>query len=307
MVSRDRGFWFGTERHAEWLPCPLVGADTTPQGWSADGTLLNGGGWALNSFGSHKRYQYEWPASSSPQAAQKLKSYRDGTYGRGLLYFLDPLIYGTNVLPAHWADPSMSVGGELPSLVPGIEPTAVPTSGGAALGLPIDSAYYPEGNPGLLDLDDSNSVFIPIPDDHTLFLGAIYSTPGWGDGDGVYYAEIPKSGGIGATGRITAQTPATNTLVTEQIDGANIAGVRIAVVSAGPITLTALIGRLIKASDIGNVGKMNRLTSGPWVGGQGHSGCRFVGTPTYVENSGIDGGRVGYAATFAEVGSWSLG
>lgn len=43
---------------------------------------------------------------------------------------------------------------------------------------------------------------------------------------------------------------------------------------------------------------------GPWVGGQGHSGCRFDGEPTYIEYTGVNGGQVGYAATFREVGSW---
>jgi hypothetical protein len=135
-------FWFGTESRMDWFATPLQGADSSPSAWGADGTLLNGGGWALNSWGSHKRYTYEWPASSSRETAQKMKSYRDGTYGRGLLYFLEPTIFTTNVLPAHWADPSMAIDNEAPSLIYGHEPTAVPTSGGALNGLPVNSAYY---------------------------------------------------------------------------------------------------------------------------------------------------------------------
>lgn len=41
-----------------------------------------------------------------------------------------------------------------------------------------------------------------------------------------------------------------------------------------------------------------------WSGGQGHSGVDFDGPPTYVEYNGVDGGQVGVAATFREVGSW---
>src|SRR5690606_3795009 len=86
LMSRC-GLWFGTEQHAGWFPTPLSGADSSPVGWGADGTHLNGGGWAMGSWNSHKRYTYEWGQSSSREVAQLLKSYRDGTYGRGLLYF----------------------------------------------------------------------------------------------------------------------------------------------------------------------------------------------------------------------------
>ena len=41
-----------------------------------------------------------------------------------------------------------------------------------------------------------------------------------------------------------------------------------------------------------------------WVGGQGNSGCRFVGSPTYIENTGVNGGQISYAASFKEVGDW---
>lgn len=41
-----------------------------------------------------------------------------------------------------------------------------------------------------------------------------------------------------------------------------------------------------------------------WLGGQGNSGCRFVGSPTYIENTGVNGGQISYAASFKEVGDW---
>lgn len=52
---------------------------------------------------------------------------------------------------------------------------------------------------------------------------------------------------------------------------------------------------------------LNLLSSGPWIGGQGHSGCRFANTPSYVTNSGYAGGRIGFAASFTEVGDWVFG
>lgn len=301
-------FWFGTEDRMEFFATPLQGADSSPSAWGADGTLLNGGGWALNSSGSHKRYTYEWPASSSRETAQKMKSYRDGTYGRGLLYFLEPTIFTTNVLPAAWADPSMAIDNEAPPLVYGLEPTAVSTSGGGNLDLPVTSAQYDLSSisPQTVPTPDS-SVFIPIPTGHTLFLGAFYSSTGAG---GVYATPVNSNGTVGDSVKLTEKSNSDTDVVTDQFSG-DIRGVRLWVGRsnsvASTVTLAAMAGRLIETPDVSNPAKVAKLVAGPWLGGQGHSGCRFLGTPTYVTNSPIEGGRIGFAASFVEVGSWVYG
>ena len=43
-----------------------------------------------------------------------------------------------------------------------------------------------------------------------------------------------------------------------------------------------------------------------WLPGSGNSGCKFVGNPTWIANSGVNGGQIGYAATLKEVGDWQL-
>lgn len=500
-----RCFWFGTEERAGWFATPLQGADSSPSAWGVDGTLLNGGGYAFNSFGSHKRYTYEWPQSSSPETAQMMKSYRDGTYGRGLLYFLEPGIYRTNILPAHWADPSMSLNNEAPSLVYGVNPVPVRTSGGDDLGLPVVSAQYDLSDtpPQTVATPDS-SVFIPIPEGHTLILGAFYSSTGTG---GVFATPVNSNGTLGVTVRLTEKSNSdTDVLSPDQFSG-DIRGIRLwvgrsALVSSS-VTLVAMTARLLEtrvalqygswenprenlllnarfnpsfgnwvpvsgslwtgstlngresglvtvgsatnilvsdylpgqagafystrvvlsASSPSSVGRQVRLSlydgtsyisesvvtlgavgvevpvttsttsananntriylrrgagvntvqegdvfsvtdgiqergtsalvagtwfwgnspdsptlrnswsgapvltssiqetrtvsgnpvktemlsRGPWIGGQGHSGCRFLGTPSYVTNSPIEGGRVGFSASFIEVGSWVYG
>lgn len=307
-IDKRNCFWFGTEDRAEFFATPLQGADSSPSAWAADGTLLNGGGWALNSWGSHKRYTYEWPASSSRETAQKMKSYRDGTYGRGLLYFLEPTIFTTNVLPASWADPSMALDNEAPTLVYGVDPLPVITSGGENLGLPVSSAQYV-----LTDIDlpttpsPDSSVFIPVPTGHTLFLGAFYTSTGSG---AVFATPVNSNGTFGTAVKLTEKSNADTDVVTDQFSG-SIRGVRIWVgkttTTSSSVTIAAMAGRLIETTETSNPSKVAKLVSGPWVGGQGHSGCRFLGTPTYVTNSPIEGGRVGFAATFVETGSWAFG
>lgn len=308
MRDTRRCFWFGTEERAGWFATPLQGADSSPSAWGVDGILLNGGGYAFNSFGSHKRYTYEWPQSSSPETAQRMKSYRDGTYGRGLLYFLEPGIYRTNILPAHWADPSMSLNNEAPSLVYGISPVAVQTSGGEDLGLPVVSAQYDLSTtpPQTVPTPDS-SVFLPVPEGHTLFLGAFYSSSGTG---GVYVTPVNMNGTLGDVVKLTEKDNSDTDVVVDEFSG-DISGVRVWVgrtdSSSSSVTIAAMCGRLMETSETSVPAKIAKLVEGPWIGGQGHSGCRFLGTPSYVTNSPIQGGRIGFAASFVEVGSWVYG
>lgn len=298
-VNSRRCFYFGTEEHMEMFATPLQGADSSPQAWGAEGTLLNGGGWGMNSWASHKQYTYEWPQSSSPEVAQKMKSYRDGTYGRGLLYFLEPGIYRTNVLPAQWADPSMAIDSEAPSLVYNVKPIAISTSGAPQVGLPVQSAYYPAlGNPADMPVMES-SVFIPLPPGHTLHVGAYYSATGTG---GVFATPVNNNGTWGDAVTITPQDNSSVSLVTESFT--DVRGIRLWVGRSSSanstLTLAGMIAKIVETGKPVDV-------SGGWIGGQGHSGCRFSGTPSYVTNSPIEGGRVGFAATFKEVGSWIYG
>lgn len=255
-VDTRRCFWFGTEERMTMFATPLQGAESSPEGWSADGTLLNGGAYGLHSWGSHKRYTYEWPQSSSPETAQMMKSYRDGTYGRGLLYFLEPGIYRTNVLPAHWADPSMSLDNEAPSLVYNVDPTPVATSGGSTNNLPVTSAHYNLTGAAQTQPSLESSVFIPVPDGHTLFLGAIYSSTGTG---GVYATPVNLNGTYGTAVKLTELANNTSQVVTDSFS--EVRGIRLWVGRttsvSSTVTLTAMTGRLLETSDT--------VVYGPWL------------------------------------------
>ena len=244
--SKRQHFWFGTEQLMQWLPTPNRGAQTGSEGWTAEGQLLNGGSSQLGSFGSHREYVFEWPSTSTAKASQTMKSYADGTFGRGLIYFLDPLIYTTNIFPAMWADPSMGVGQEGATLVYGIDPTALPTSGREQNELPVNSAYYDLTSVSAGWRGKEDAIFLPVPEGYTLSLGAIYSSTGSG---GVFYRTQTKTGALGAVTSLTALTPSTSTLVNTFIGASDLAGVWVYVgkssAGASSVTATAMTARLL--------------------------------------------------------------
>lgn len=276
----------------------------SPTGWNDGGTTLNGGGYQLNSFGSAKNYVFEWPVSSALLAAAKVQAYKDGTYGRGLIYFLDPLTYLYNVLPSAWADPSKTIGQEGASLIPGVEAKSLPTSDPDPLNLPVRTAFYDLGRIGIISpdyLDESNSVFIPIPDGYELRLGATYEATG---DAGVFYSMVSRGGANSSNFEKLVPLSGGELVNTTVAKQPGTMGVRIWMGKTSPgvatLSVTAMTARLVESGS---------PLQGPntWVQGQGNSGVRFVGNPTLVDQSGVNGGQVSFAATFREVGSWLRG
>lgn len=296
-----RNLYFGTMEKMGWIPTPNRGASFAVNSWDASGTTLNGGGWSRQSADGHLVYTFEWPESSSPVVAQMMRDFRRGTYGSGLIYFLDPMAYTTNLMPLRWADPSIGARGGK-SLVYDVDPELVPTSGHAANNLPVKSAYY-----DLADVidgyrGDADTLFIPIPPGYTLYLGAFHST----SGNGVISAYEVDSNGNTDTGSAVPLTAVANNatnVVPDQFSGGK--GIRIQVgkssSGAGSVTLSGMIARMYPTGKTPPA----MLTSDPWVGGQGHSGCQFDGEPTFVRNTGVGAqGTASYAASFKEVGDW---
>lgn len=313
------GGWSG------WFRTPNRGADMSPQGWGADGTLLNGGGYALNSWGSHKRYTFEWPSSSSRDEAQFMKSLSDGTYGRGLIYFVTPDILRKNILPARVADPSMAVGNEGSSLVYGLVPEGAPTSGWKTNNLPVTSAYYnlngavPAGYRG-----DEDTLFIPIPEGYTLGVVGFYEATGTAN---LYLTRVNGNWSNGETDVLPQTENSDDAPVLTLVPKEDSEGVRLWLGRDDMTPSTAQVSALyaclipdsfVAGSGVGGgygtppegVGPYDGSTTptlfGGWSGGMGHSGCRFLGKPSYEVNGQFDGQyRVGFAASFVEVGSYS--
>lgn len=286
--------WFGTEDKMQWVDCPLQGADVSPVGWETSGTLLNGGGYASHSWATHRQFTFEWRQSSARRMAQIMHNYRDGVYGRGLLYFLDPLAKDLNVLPKQWAYPALMADELNNPFYRGVELTryTTPTN---RWGLPVEGATIVLDATGT-SLRPQDSVFIPRPTGEKIRLWAFYTLSGDSTG-GLYGIPVNDAGQDGSPVKINPTTLTSSTAVGTSFSTGR--GVRLCVMRKGS-----------GASTVRLYGMMARVSAGTptapteWEGGQGHSGVRFVGTPTYIENNGVGGGQVSYAASFMEVGDW---
>lgn len=301
VYDNIKQMWFGTREKMGWIELPQTGADVSPARRTSGETLIVGGAFQRNSFDAHKTYQFVWPDSSSRQLASTLQGYANGTYGRGLLYFLDPMYYETNLLPRRIADPSMALDYEAPSLVSGVLPRSTPTPANSN-NLPVQTAVY--DLPANYRASDADYTWIPIPEGMTLLLGAFYTssgnaTAGWVVKSGSTKTLLPKVS-------LSASTIITNFFPHDPAIGGVSLGIDVVTPGASAVVSpVAAVARFIRNGDIASLDPS--ILSGPWMSGEGHSGARFSGNggPTLVNYSGIDGGQVGMSASFVEVGAWA--
>lgn len=313
---------------AGWIDTPLSGADAGSEGWGAQGVLLNGGGYSLNSWGTHKRYTFEWSGASSRESAQFMQSLRQGAYGKGLIHFIEPTIYDTNILPARVASPALSItDGGRPLVTTGaFGPYEIEANATSSTMAPWTSARWVFASPQSGYRGDADSIRISVPDGYSLAVGAIYTTSGHGRfHSGVYVRH-------GGTDTLIPKSGADDPFIIHQestFSGQWLARLWIGKTTTAhaTVTVTAIVARLIptnkRFSSLGpgygygdqpygegpyggvrRTAAFDNIRRGPWVGGMGNSGVRFNGTPTMVHNTGVDGGQVGYAASFIETGAW---
>ncbi|AXC37909.1 hypothetical protein SEA_JACKO_51 [Microbacterium phage Jacko] len=246
--------WFGTEQKMGWIETPQTGADVSSTGQNASSTLLNGGGVVRNSWDSHKVYQFSWGTTASPDLVSLLQAYRNGSYGRGLLYFHDPMYYSSNLLPKRWADPSMAVNYEAEPLIPDVWPTAVPVLA-TDNNYPVNSAQYTLPA-NYSSQANSSEHFIPIPPGMTLLLGAVYSDVG------EVYVRTPA--GTSTLSPMSLSDPRVVNLPVSGQPWARL-GVRNPAPTTASISITGMTARLVESipSDQGKVNTYTNLATNP--------------------------------------------
>lgn len=327
MAWFRKKMWLDVEEGwAGWIDTPNSGADASSTGWGAESTFLNGGGYSANSWSTHKRYTFEWSDASTRQAAQFMQSLRNGAYGKGLIRFIEPTLYDTNILPARIAQPSLMVDDFGLPLVFGVDPGDVAAPGwmNNDNSIPVRAARWNLNPISSGYRGKAESVYIPIPEGYTLAVGAVYTSTGSG---GVYIRHngldlrLPELSATSDLMVSPAEVMFTDGRFARLYVGKKTSG-------SSSVTITAMTARLIPNNRVferttpnfgygeqpygaGPYGgtalstHWKNMARGPWVGGMGNSGVRFNGTPTMVHNTGVNGGQVGFSASFTETGAWN--
>lgn len=292
--------WFGTPWNMEWIDCTLRGTDVSPQNWNASGTFLSGGGYALNSAGSHREYQFEWKGASSLEAASKMQLYASGFYSLSqspLLYHVDPMMLKGNfappILSQPWTMAEKSPSGVTKTPMGKISDRSI--TPGIYRRVEIEAPTTP---PTELS---SRGVFIPYIPGKVIRLRA--SVTGTGD-TGVYYREFRSSGStLGPEVRIPSGAG-----VALDWSSRGYSATGVFVYFQGGFTLSGMFVGLEevfhKAFRVN--GQVVTLVDPVLASaGLGNTGTRMVGMPTQIINStATHEGQIGYAVTLKEVGAW---
>jgi hypothetical protein len=276
--------WMGTRGYEMWVPTPKISPSYSRSSFSSSTPLVDGGVSIQQSKGAHEEYVFEWNIGSWDDI-MPIRDIANGIYdshdGINLVYFNDPTAMARNLLPAHWAAPSLG-GEDAPSLIVGKRPQTLvqPIS---EFGLPARSASWGAGG-------SPRTLYVPIPPGHTAHFGWV----GQGNGQ-VIFREAT------ATGPGNAQAPnglggADGVQTNAQISRyGTVIGVEIVLAGSGPVGIRAMTLRMLPTGQV--------PAQGRWRAGQGHSGVQFAEkaglTPLSVP---LD--KIGATATLIETGDW---
>lgn len=218
MTSKK--MWFGTAEKMQWVRCPATNIQRNRLRWTGSDNYLNGGGYVENSDYSHLEYKIDWNLMESNEAS-KIMSYFDGTWGNGLIRFVDPFAAKSNILPLHWSVPRLTAT-DAPSLLSSGARPAVVTAASGNANYPVRSAQY------TLTGTTNPSVYIPVPPGYNFYLGARGAATGTaavsaiadvGSGAEVRRNLAISPRGVGTLGGYGTQTITPNVVATGNPDG----------------------------------------------------------------------------------------
>lgn len=278
--------WFGTRGREQWVPAPAVNVGASKVGWQTQMNYLNGGALVRRSVASHKEFNLSWSLTTR-ERIRRVTDYADGVYGQGPIYWLDPFVADTNLLPAYWAAPFMAAYDGPRLVTPNGSITAEETDDNN-LGYPAESAVITVGTGA------QPEVYIPLPPNYTAWVGAAGVA-----GGGTAGVQVLEAHGPTATDNATTLTLLgvnDSTRFNHMVDGSDGAtGIVIRFTGSGTFTLSGMIVQVLPDG--------RNPEQGGFISGQGHSGARFQSQPQLTQyNAVLD--RVGLSATLVETEAW---
>jgi len=285
--------WFGTRGYETWVKAPMAGGDHSRVGFSGGIPYLNGGAGVVASQSAHREYAWTWSNGTTRDELRAIIDFAEGVYdsqdGINLIYFIDQMTYDTNVLPQHWATPSLGANDGMPLLLD-VDPNLADTPANE-LRYPARGAVYTVGT-------ERQELYIPIPPGYVAWVGV------HGSATGAAAVEVTPVRGYasGAPFNATLLGVTDQTRVVDQVaasDSVSGLTLTLSVTASDVLTIYGLIVQVLPA------GAMPKR--GGFISGQGHSGCQFAQHPTETPYSSLGAGAVGATAKLVETGAWLNG
>jgi hypothetical protein len=299
MAAGDPTIYFGNIRKAGFVLAPGAGLNADFTGTVDSMQFSNGGAFDSPSAAVHRRFGWSWK-TKQVEDLQFLFNYRQGLYGTGLLYWIDPYASYYNSLPPHWAAPFLSASGWPSHIGAGNIPDIV-----AATSLlnnqPIYSAKYTLSTP--INTVPDRALVLLIPPTMQINIGFSFSVI---NGAVIRIQPINIDGTLAATQDFTALSASGTTRMNKSFSGATYSAIKVYLTST--VSGTSYVTMDSGDAYYTTLGVTPVLT-GNHMEGRGHTGMKFASDPTmayefFDENGAYPRRYVSAAVTLEEVGGW---
>lgn len=285
--------FFGNINKQVWIVAPQSGMTAGSQNWSKETPLLDGSTFVRRSKRSHRRFEMSWLGEMNTaeitDSLQTIKEFADGQYGSGPFYWLDPYAVESNILPPHWATPSLA---EMnwPDLAPEIaEKFFVPET--VARNHPLKYVEFDT----TAGYESTEKLTLILPPNYDLNFG--WHGPAGSANAAVRIVPYYRADGMPGTAvnpvRIDAGS-ATRTNTKIKGDTYSYVEIFIATTSASTVKLTSMTAQILPEA--------LSVAVGDFVSGRGTTGVEFATAPQMEYYSAkIGNGRIGMSASLVEV------
>jgi hypothetical protein len=288
--------WFGNTTKFVTIPAPDLPFSVTDGGYGDSMDFESGGSLSEVSQGFAKRYDFAYDIQDS--TIDRIKRFRQGSYGSGLLNFANPFAYQTNLFSPAWAEPGLIEGGDWPSIYD-TDPTFAAVSSNS-YDQPLRKATFTITNTNTSPTKSRSIFYIPVPPTYTLHLGV----SGAATGTAVVRATgYNIAGGSSSSSNLTLLTDTSSTRLNATFAGSSYDYVAVEFrrtsSASSTLTVTSMLAQLWPT-------RVTPTLTGNHRPGDGQTGLRFLGgsmTSSYRLLTSADH-FAGLGFSMVEVGAW---
>jgi hypothetical protein len=276
--------WFGTRDYMTWVVCPAVNVVASKTGVFTKTEYLSGGANIKRSTNAYKGYELSWEMKARGEI-RVITDFADQLFGTGAIYWADPFVMDTNMLPQSVAAPFL--GGHDGIILSGKteRPMLVKTDANS-YGYPTQSAVYSVGT------ESKPSTWVPIPPGYTAWVGAHGVA---GSGGTVRVTPTTLGYALGTPVDLTLLSVVAPIRVNQSFASSSYDGIIVGLGGSGTVTLSGITVQLLPTG--------TTPSTGPYISGQGNSGCSFAEQPELTQyNAALD--KVGLSVQLVETQQW---